>query len=197
MSVIPIKAPAADLQLGYQASWLSEPMASQYLDQLLAQTPWQQPQVRVYGKKYPVPRLMAWYGDAGASYGYSGLRHQPLPWTQLLARLRQQVEQACSHAFNGVLLNLYRDGQDANGWHSDDEPELGSCPLIASVSLGAARRFDLRRRDGSGQRISLELAHGSLLVMAGATQQYWQHQIARTNRVREPRLNLTFRYVQP
>ncbi|MGB4073131.1 alpha-ketoglutarate-dependent dioxygenase AlkB family protein [Pseudomonas sp.] len=191
----PLQLPNADLQL--HAQWLDVATADRWLAELSAQTPWQQPQVQIYGRQLPVPRLVAWYGDAEASYRYSGLTHQPLPWTPLLAEIRAQVEQAVGRPLNGVLLNYYRDGQDSMGWHSDDEAELGANPLIASLNLGGTRRFDLRRKGQSRIEHSLELNHGSLLVMRGSTQHYWQHQVAKTRSPCAPRLNLTFRLIKP
>lgn len=187
--------PLPDADLCYHADWLDPACADAWLRELTQQTPWTQPQVRLYGRAHPVPRLVAWYGEPEATYRYSGLTHRPLPWTALLAEIRARVEAAAGTAFNGVLLNLYRDGQDAMGWHSDDEPELGPNPLVASLSLGAARRFDLRRKGSQRIEHSLVLEHGSLLVMAGATQHHWQHQVARTRKVAAPRLNLTFRLI--
>lgn len=190
-SPIVMALPQADLE--YWPRWVSVELASRWLQDLSTETPWTQPNIRLYGREFAVPRLVAWYGDAEARYRYSGLVHEPLPWTPLLSGIRERVEaQVCQH-LNGVLLNLYRDGQDAMGWHSDDEPELGSEPLVVSLNLGATRRFDFRRKGTSRIEHSLELEHGSLLVMRGVTQHYWQHQIARTRKVSEPRLNLTFR----
>lgn len=186
-----------DAELALWPQWLSVSVADQWLAQLTEQTPWQQPQVRIYGRYVVVPRLVAWYGDAEASYRYSGLTHQPLPWTPLLAQIREQVEQAAGQSLNGVLLNYYRDGQDSMGWHSDDEAELGVNPLIASLNLGGTRRFDLRRKGQSRIEHSLDLQHGSLLVMRGATQHHWQHQVAKTRASCAPRLNLTFRLIKP
>ena len=190
-----LQLPNADLALWPQ--WLSVSVADQWLTRLTEQTPWQQPQVRIFGRHVAVPRLVAWYGDAEASYRYSGLTHQPLPWTPLLAQIRAQVEQAAGQSLNGVLLNYYRDGQDSMGWHSDDEPELGVNPLIASLNLGGTRRFDLRRKGQNRIEHSLDLQHGSLLVMRGATQHHWQHQVAKTRASCAPRLNLTFRLIKP
>ena len=189
--------PLADAELRWQPEWLDVATADHWLAALVAQTPWQQPQVVVHGRQHPVPRLLAWYGDAGVSYRYAGLNHQPLVWTPLLAQIRARVEAAAGQALNGLLLNYYRDGQDSMGWHSDDEPELGRNPLIASLSLGGERRFDLRRRGASRIEYSLPLSHGSLLVMAGATQHHWQHQVAKTRSLCAPRLNLTFRWILP
>lgn len=191
----PLQLPNADLQL--LPHWQQASVADQWLEQLTQQTPWQQPQVRIYGRQLVVPRLVAWYGDAEASYRYSGLTHQPLPWTPLLAQIRAQVEQAAGQPLNGVLLNYYRDGQDSMGWHSDDEAELGANPLIASLNLGGTRRFDLRRKGHNRIEHSLHLQHGSLLVMRGATQHHWQHQVAKTRTPCAPRLNLTFRLIKP
>lgn len=182
-------------ELLYLPQWVDAPTGDHWLQALIAETPWTQPQVRLYGRSFAVPRLVAWYGDAQARYRYSGLIHQPLPWTPLLAVVRERVEQQIGKTLNGVLLNLYRDGQDAMGWHSDDEPELGPEPLVVSLNLGATRRFDLRRKGSTRIEHSLELEHGSLLVMSGPTQHHWQHQIARTRKVLTPRLNLTFRQI--
>lgn len=193
LSARSIELPQAELL--YLRHWVDAATADRWLQALVAETPWMQPQVRLYGRSFAVPRLVAWYGDAQARYRYSGLVHEPLPWTPLLAEVRQRVEQQVGESLNGVLLNLYRDGQDAMGWHSDNEPELGPEPLVVSLNLGATRRFDLRRTGSSRIEHSLELEHGSLLVMSGPTQHHWQHQIARTRKVLTPRLNLTFRQI--
>ncbi len=193
-----LSAPSIELpqaELLYLPHWVDAATADRWLQTLIAETPWTQPQVRLYGRSFAVPRRVVWYGDVQARYRYSGLVHEPLPWTPLLAEVRQRVEQQVGESLNGVLLNLYRDGQDAMGWHSDDEPELGPEPLVVSLSLGATRRFDLRRTGNSRIEHSLELEHGSLLVMSGPTQHHWQHQIARTRKVLTPRLNLTFRQI--
>lgn len=184
-----------DGELLYLPRWLPEPVADQWFNGLQAETPWEQPRVHLFGHDHPVPRRVAWYGDPQASYTYSGLKHQPLAWTPLLASIRQQVEVQVNAPLNAVLLNLYRDGQDSMGWHSDDEAVLGRNPLIASLSLGGERRFDLRRKGQGRIAHSLQLEHGSLLVMRGATQHYWQHQVAKTRRPCAPRINLTFRWI--
>ena len=187
----------ADADLRWQPAWLDRATADQWLTALQAEVAWQQPKVFVHGRQHPVPRLLAWYGDSEASYGYAGLTHQPLPWTPLLAEIRARVAAEAGQSLNAVLLNYYRDGQDSMGWHSDDEAVLGRNPLIASLSLGGTRRFDLRRKGTSRIEHSLALGHGSLLVMAGATQHHWQHQEAKTRSLCAPRLNLTFRLVLP
>ncbi len=184
-----------DATLDYRADWVDSDTADAWLQELILATPWTQPEIRLYGRQVAVPRLVAWYGDSQAAYRYSGLQHEPLAWTPLLQEVRQRLERETGHRFNGVLLNLYRDGGDAMGWHSDDEGELGRNPVVASLSLGAERRFDLRRKGSGRIQHSLLLGHGSLLVMSGATQHHWQHQIARTSKVSQPRLNLTFRLI--
>ena len=185
----------ADADLRYFPRWVDADLADGWLSELSTQTPWSQPQIKLYGRSIAVPRLVAWYGDADAHYRYSGFTHEPLAWTPLLADIRQRVQQQVGQRLNGVLLNYYRDGQDAMGWHSDDERELGQQPLVVSLNLGATRRFDFRRKGTSRIEYSISLEHGSLLVMSGLTQHYWQHQIARTRKVRAPRLNLTFRQI--
>jgi alkylated DNA repair dioxygenase AlkB len=146
----------------------------------------------VYGKRYVQPRLTAWYGEA--RYTYSGLTLQPLPLTPLLEQLRAAVEHATGRRYNSVLLNYYRDGADSMGMHSDDEPELGAEPVIASLSYGATRTFTLRHKR-SKRTVKLDLTDGSLLLMAGKFQANWHHGIAKTAKVVGPRINLTFRFV--
>lgn len=162
------------------------------LEQTLA---WSQPQIRLFGKRVPVPRLVAWYGDPAALYAYSSLTHEPLAWTPLLARLRERIVAFVQSPCNGVLANLYRDGRDRIGWHADDERELGAEPMIASLSFGATRRFRLRHRAQPKPIVDILLEAGSLLVMRDATQTHWQHSVPRESCVHDPRINLTFRYV--
>lgn len=192
---LPLELPDACLR--HERHWLATEEADAWLAGLLKETPWEQPMVHLHGQDYRVPRQVAWYGDPEARYRYSGLVHRPLPWTPLLATIRQRVQDAVGQPFNGVLLNFYRDGQDSMGWHSDDEPELGPNPTVASVNLGGTRRFDLRRKGSGRIEHSLELAHGALLVMSGPTQHHWQHQVAKTRATCLPRLNLTFRWIRP
>jgi alkylated DNA repair dioxygenase AlkB len=159
---------------------------------LVEETAWRHEAIVVYGKRHLQPRLTAWHGEA--SYTYSGLRLDPLPMTPLLAQLRSAVEAATGHRYNSVLLNYYRDGADSMGMHSDDEPELGPQPAIASLSYGAARSFILRHKR-SKRTVKLELADGNLLLMAGALQHNWLHGINKTAKPVGARLNLTFRYI--
>jgi alkylated DNA repair dioxygenase AlkB len=156
---------------------------------------WRQDQITMFGTTSPVPRLTAWFGDAGCTYTYSRITLQPEPWIEPLLEINEHVERAARAAFNSVLVNLYRDGRDGNAWHSDDEPELGSEPVIASVSLGGTRKFQLRNKADRSMRHDLDLEHGSLLVMRGPTQRCWSHQIPKTARLVEPRINLTFRTI--
>lgn len=166
------------------------------LQRLIAGTPWRQESVTVWGKTHLQPRLIAWYGDAGATYTYSKLTLDPLPWTALLADLKARIEAVSGVAFNSVLVNYYRDGNDRMGFHSDDELELGPNPVLASLSLGEERTFVLRsRRDKSLKPIRIRLPSSSLLLMKGETQVNWQHGIEREARANGPRINLTFRYV--
>lgn len=160
---------------------------------LFDNTPWRQDRVVVYGKEYDVPRLQQWYGDG--SYAYSGIRMEPLPWTDRLKELKQAVEEKCEHEFNSVLLNLYRNGNDTVGWHSDDEPELGDQPSIVSLSFGAARDFIMRNKL-TQEKKCFSLTDGSFLYMFGKSQEEWEHSLPRRKRVIMPRINLTFRNIK-
>ena len=190
--------PLALADLLFDPAFLPAPEAEALLAQLTAEVAWEQRSIRLYGREIPQPRLTAWHGDPAARYTYSGLVWEPRPWLPALQALRQRLEAATQARFNSVLLNLYRDGRDSMGWHADDEPELGSAPAIASLSLGATRRFRLRPRTGLAHPpLSLDLPGGSLLLMRGPTQQHWQHALPKTARQVGPRLNLTFRWVRP
>lgn len=191
--------PLPGAELAIIESWLAPTEADALLAELRSSIPWEIHRIRMFGREVASPRLSCWIGDPGASYVYSRTRFEPHPWPAALADLRTRVERACDAPFNSVLANLYRSGSDAMGWHSDDEPELGKHPVIASVSLGAERRFLFRprQRDDGGSRAASELClmHGSLLRMAGNTQQLYQHALPRTTRVAAPRINLTFRHI--
>ena len=171
------------------------PRARDWFRRLHAELDWRQHHIELFGRRVPQPRLSAWYGDPGTASCYSGLRLEPADWTPGLAAIREWLEGFTGLRFNSVLANLYRDGADSMGWHSDNERELGPRPVIASLSLGAARRFVLRRRDDHRQKHELVLADGSLLIMAGDTQVNWQHALPKARRVGEPRINLTFRWI--
>lgn len=190
----PPALPDADLRL--REDFLASAEAACLFDVLRQQVAWREEDVVLFGRRYRQPRLVAWYGDAGAVYSYSGNRMQPQPWIEPLLALRERVEGEAGASFNSVLLNLYRHERDAMGWHSDDEPELGRNPVIASVSLGVSREFQLRHRQREDLAIQrLVLGHGSLLVMAGPTQHHWKHRVKRETRALGERINLTFRQI--
>ena len=149
----------------------------------------------MYGKKINFPRLTAWYGDQDKSYSFSGVTLSPHPWHELLLTIKSRIEETAATRFNSVLLNLYRDGNDSISWHTDAEPELGLNPVIGSVNFGATRKFQLRHHF-TNERIDIELIHGSLLIMQGELQHYWQHQVPKTNKKISPRINLTFRLIR-
>ena len=191
--------PGAELTLW--PAWLTLAEADALFDTLHRAIAWETHVIRLFGREVASPRLSCWIGDPGASYVYSRTRFEPRPWPPALVALRGRVEAACGVGFNSVLANLYRDGDDAMGWHSDDEPELGPAPVIASLSLGAERRLRFRRRPARAAPVSgeatldLRLPHGSLLRMAGATQHLYQHALPRSSAVHAPRINLTFRRI--
>jgi alkylated DNA repair dioxygenase AlkB len=165
-------------------------------NKLLNTINWQQDRVIFNEQNISLPRLTAWYGDPGKVYSYSGITKYPEPWTAELLMIKHHIEKEIEYTFNSVLLNLYRSGKDRVSWHSDDEPELGINPIIASVSFGETRRFQFRHRfDKSMERITVNLTHGSLLVMRGSTQHYWQHQIPEGRKSLQERVNLTFRMI--
>lgn len=166
--------------------------SQQYLDYFLEQIPWKQDEAFIYGKHYVTARKVAWYGDENYAYKYSGKTRIALSWTNELLTIKAKVEQLTGARYNSCLLNLYEDGSQGMAWHHDDEKGLGQNSNIASLSFGAERRFDLRHKI-SREKTSINLEHGSLLVMAGKTQACWQHQLPKTTRVKQPRVNLTFR----
>jgi alkylated DNA repair dioxygenase AlkB len=161
-------------------------------DDLLATSPWQQDEVVIFGQRRILSRKVAWMGDAGFTYSYSGTSKTAAPWSPALLGIRERVEQLCAHRFNSCLMNLYHNGSEGMGWHSDDEKTLGENPLIASVSFGAERVFKLKHRE-SKEIVSVLLENGSLLVMKGATQHHWIHAMPKTKKITTPRINLTFR----
>ncbi len=166
------------------------------LQRLIEEIPWRQEHVTLWGKTHPQPRLVAWYADAGKSYSYSGVILEATPFTSPLLEIKARVEELCRENFNSVLLNYYRDHRDSMGFHADDEPELGACPSIASLSLGEERTFVMKHRsrdDISDLRIGL--TSGSLLLMRGETQSNWKHGIPKTAKPLGPRVNLTFRQI--
>ena len=186
--------PGADVQL---ASFCDAEQAQHWFDTLHTEIPWERHRLRLFGREIDAPRLSCWVGDADAVYTYSRVRFVPHVWTPALAELRDAVCAACDEPYNSVLCNLYRDGNDAMGWHSDSEPELGPAPSIASLSLGATRRFRLRHRQDEALRRDIALQSGSLLLMRGATQRNYRHDLPRARGVSQARINLTFRRIFP
>lgn len=193
MLTVPLQLPDADIV--FHPSFLNEWESDRLLTELTQTINWRQDWITIYGRSMPQPRLTSWYGDPGKSYTYSGITMIPTPWAPILLDLKAKVDAVSGVVFNSVLLNLYRDGSDSMGWHSDDELELGQNPVIGSLSLGGTRRFMLRHRFEQGLKHQLELTSGSFLLMQGTTQHHWQHQVPKTKRLVPPRINLTFRVI--
>jgi alkylated DNA repair dioxygenase AlkB len=185
--------------------WLPPAEAERAFAELLEQVPWSQRSVRIAGRVYPEPRLTAWFGDPEASYAYSGIELEPLPWTPWLARIRTRVSDEASSEigrpdavrFNSVLVNRYRSGDDSMGLHADAERELGENPVIASLSLGASRRFVMKyaRKGAAVAPIAMDLDGGTLLLMLGTTQHHWKHGVPKRQGAAGERINLTFRRI--
>lgn len=188
-----ISIPGADISLFRGA--LDRELADSAFLALQQEVSWQQDHIVMMGKRIPLPRLTAWFGDAGRDYTYSGIAMASSPWTPTLSQLRTLVENLADTKFNSVLCNLYRSGDDGLSWHSDDEPELGQQPTIGSVNLGESRRFLLRRRDDHSVKAELVLAHGDVLIMRGLTQALCEHSVPKTKKSLGPRINLTFRRI--
>lgn len=185
----------ADADIEYQPQFIDVDPAWELFESLIHEIDWRQERIKIFAKVHNVPRLSCWMADAGLDYRYSNITMHPVAWSRSLAKIRDRLQLCTQNPFNSVLINYYRDGQDSNGWHSDDEPELGIDPVIASISLGAARDFQLRHKLNKQLRQSLSLEHGSLLLMKGSTQRYWQHQIPKRAKV-GARINLTFRCIK-
>lgn len=184
---------SADVQLW--RDFVEGAKAKRLLEKLIDVTPWRSEEIVVWGKRHPQPRLIAWYGDQGKPYTYSGITMNPLPWTQLLEQVREEVQAVCDVRFNSVLLNYYRDERDSMGLHSDDEPELGPRPTIASLSIGEERVLSFRSKNSTLEPVKVALSSGSLLLMKGETQLNWKHGIAKSSQRMWPRVNLTFRQI--
>jgi alkylated DNA repair dioxygenase AlkB len=184
-----------DAEVFFCPTFFTAAEADRILGELRDTTAWQQQSFKMFGKPKDFPRLTAWYGNQGAVYVYSGIRNVPLPWTSALLDVKCAVEPPAGIIFNGVLLNRYRTGKDSVNWHSDDEPEFGHDPVIASASFGATRTFKLRHKKRKELKATVELMHGSLLIMRGGTQTNWVHQVPKTARPVGERLNLTFRAI--
>ncbi len=180
----------------YYPHFFDQKVADEIFSQLKTEIPWQQDEIRVFGKTHQQPRLTALFGNDGKPYSYSNIKMQPNPWTLLLQKIKSYVESTSDTNFTTVLLNLYRDGKDSNGWHADNEKELGNYPIIASVSFGTERVFQLKHNTIPGLKQNIVLEHGSLLLMKGTTQHFWKHQIPKTAKPIGSRINLTFRVIE-
>ena len=185
-----------DAEISYYPQFFEAVEADALFIELLETTFWQQDSITVFGKTHPQPRLTALYGNTDKAYTYSNLTMEPHPWNPLLQKIKNQIAAVCDTNFTSVLLNLYRDGKDSNGWHADNEKELGTNPVIASISLGAERAFHLQHNCDKNRKHKMILQHGSLLIMKGATQHNWKHQISKTAKPINPRINLTFRWIK-
>ena len=176
-------------------NWLTGDQADALLSTAIAKTPWREDTINIAGNRIPLPRLQNWFGAQNTSYTYSGIRLQALEFPKWMDHVRTAVERDTGHQFNRALVNYYRNGRDSVDWHADNEPELGKEPLVASVSLGAERVFQLRHNRDK-QRLSVSLPHGSLLLMGAGIQEYWQHRLPKVSGVEQSRVNLTFRYME-
>jgi alkylated DNA repair dioxygenase AlkB len=185
-----------DAEIIYYPNFILEEKANTLFQELLENTPWQQDKITVYGKKHLQPRLTALYGNEGKPYSYSNITMQPHQWSLPLQEIKLLVETVSETNFTTVLLNCYRNGNDGNGWHADNEKELGVNPIIASLSLGTERNFQLKHNLDNSQKKNIILENGSLLLMKGTTQHFWKHQVPKTTKIIGPRINLTFRVIK-
>jgi alkylated DNA repair dioxygenase AlkB len=187
---------ANDADIELYENFYPEAEASIIMKKIIEETNWRQDTIKIYGKNYPVPRLTALYGDNNKPYTYSGITMQPNSWSPTLHAVKLIVENLAQTTFTSVLINYYRNGKDSMGWHRDNEKELGTNPVIASVSFGQTRPFHMRHKFNKDiKKIVLPLTHGSILIMKGKTQHYWEHQVPKSIKITEPRINLTFRKI--
>ncbi|MEX0965022.1 MAG: alpha-ketoglutarate-dependent dioxygenase AlkB [Pseudohongiellaceae bacterium] len=192
----PIRHALTDAELLEYPRLFPRTEADRLLTELITDIPWRQQHLRIAGVLRAVPRLQCWMGDRSSRYGYSGMRLAPCPWNNTVRSIRDRVSTFSGLKFNSVLINYYRDGQDSVAWHADDETELGERAVIASVSLGAERRFQLKQKNVSPpQKYQLALRHGSLLIMSETMQQHWLHQLPKVKGLTAARVNLTFRNI--
>lgn len=189
-----LQLPNSDIR--YFSNFLNSEKADSYLESFRKNVRWQQDDISIFGKTYAQPRLTALYGNNGKPYSYSNITMQPYEFTSDLLEIKKRIETKTKAIFTTCLLNLYRDGNDSNGWHADNEKELGVNPVIASITLGQERFFHLKHRTQKEHKHKLLLEHGSLLLMQGETQHQWLHQIAKTKKPIGERINLTFRVIK-
>jgi len=191
--VIPLQlSPDRQSEITFWPSWLGSTAADDLLAIAIDQVAWRQDNIHIAGKSIPIPRLQNWYGDPTTSYTYSRIKLQAVAFPPWMEILRRRVERQTGNCFNRTLVNYYRDGQDSVDWHADDERELGSEPIIASVSLGQERAFLLRHKT-TKERLKINLPHGSLMMMGPGIQEHWHHSVAKDKNVVGPRINFTFR----
>lgn len=185
-----------DAEVIYYPAFFNKQRSEELYISLLENIVWKQDHITVFGKTHPQPRLTALYANNSKSYTYSNITMQPNPFTKELLSIKEQIEPVCDAKFTSCLLNLYRDGQDSNGWHADNEKELGRLPIIASVSFGENRWFHFKHKTNKDLKKKILLQDGSLLIMKGKTQDCWLHQIPKTKRKIKPRINITFRIIK-
>ncbi|MEJ1223933.1 alpha-ketoglutarate-dependent dioxygenase AlkB family protein [Sediminicola sp. 1XM1-17] len=190
---LPLVLPDADIT--YYPNFLEPQKADAYFEIFKNTIPWQQDDIKIFGKTHPQPRLTALFGNNGRPYSYSNITMKPHLFTQELLQIKEKIERIANTDFTTCLLNLYRDGKDSNGWHADNEKELGTNPVIASITLGQERYFHLKHRRQKELKHKLLLQHGSLLLMQGTTQHHWLHQIPKTAKPISERINLTYRVI--
>lgn len=185
-----------DAEVTFYRKFFTQKESDDLFNTLFNEIKWRQDKMKVYGKEVDLPRKTAWYGEPDKSYTFSGISLDPEPWTSTLLLIKNRIEEVAKVNFNSVLLNLYRDGNDGISWHTDAEKELGKNPIIGSVSFGGTRRFMFRHKNNKDLKAEVELTHGSFLLMRGTTQHFWQHQIPKTSKKVNPRINLTFRVIK-
>ena len=185
-----------DAEVIYYPKFITTEDSHQLFKKLLEETPWQHDTIKLFGKTHLQPRLTAFYGTEDLSYSYSNIKMKAHLWTPTLLELKENIESESKTTFNSVLLNLYRDGKDSNGWHADNEKELGTNPVIASITLGSERFFHLKHNVLVEYKCKIKLENGSLLLMKGSTQHFYKHQIPKTTQEISARINLTFRTIK-
>ena len=185
-----------DGELYYNRFFFNNIESKKYFNILRKEIQWQQDNIKIFGKIYPQPRLTALYANNNKSYSYSNITMHPTLFTPTLFEIKSKIEKQINLNFTSCLLNLYRDGNDSNGWHADNEKELGLNPTIASLSFGAERIFQMKHRNSKKEKVKINLTNGSLLVMKGRTQHHWLHQIPKTKKEVGERINLTFRIIK-
>ena len=192
---LPVRPNLPDIDIVYYRNFLSRDIAQNYFQVLFENLDWQQHEIRIFGKIIPQPRLTALYAESEMPYSYSGLTLFPNKFTPQLQELRKELEKYTPVHFTHCLANLYRNGNDSMGLHSDDEKELGKNPVIASISLGTTRKFKLKHKVLKDQKFEIDLEPGSLLLMQGTTQHFWKHELPKTKKQVAARINLTFRTI--